>query len=372
MTRSVCSTLAQLRSVCLTLAAAGWAAACAAPSAEQATTVPQATAQSGRVATLAPDLAARAERARRAAAEQSTPDARRDALRRAGLLEEAAAAEADRVELEREFEQVEQRMAEAEAQRAAAQRARLQAERERVLAESAERERADAEQVFRALQEPEASSKPRSPADSERIASFLTRRAQTRLAAAIALGGLGPERSAAETQLAAALAAGAAARAKARIALARAALLAAERALGAARAQSAQTNALQTRDLLARARERGFSAESSTRGVLIHLATPFSAGHAEPRSDLRARLQLLSELLSAFPAGPIRIVCQAGAASGPELALARARTARVLELFAQTSERTRLIADEPAAASPELQLNLPAYFEVASSSDPGQ
>jgi hypothetical protein len=359
-----------MRSVCSTLAAAGLAFACAAPTAPPATAAPKTTPLAGRVATLAPDLAARAERAQRSVAEQTTPEGRRDALRRAGLLEEAAAAEADRVELEREFAQVEQRMAAAEAQRAAALRARLQAERERALVENAERERAEAEQVFAALQQPEPASKPRSPADPERIASFLTRRAETRLAAAVALGGLGPERSAAETQLAAAQAAGSAGRAKARVALARAALLAAERALGAARLQSAQTNAPQTRDLLARVRERGFSAESSTRGVLIHLATPFSAGHAEPRSDLRGRLQLLSELLTAFPAGPIRIVCQAGAASGAELALARARTARVLEFFAQTTDRARLIADEPAAATAELQLNLPAYFEVAAGSDP--
>jgi hypothetical protein len=364
-------TLAQLRSACLTLPAAALVVACGAPAAQLASAAPHGTPLAGRVAALAPDLAERAQRAQRSVAEQTTPEARRDALQRAGFLEQAAAAEADRVELVREVDRVEQRMAAAEARRAAAERARLQAERERALAESATRERAEAEQVFAALQQSAASGKPRSVADSERIASFLTRRAGARLAAAIALGGVGPERNAAETQLAAALASSPAGRDKDRVALARSALLAAERALGAARLSTAQTNSLQTRDLLARARERGFSAESSARGVLIHLATPFSAGRAEPRPELRARLQLLSELLPAFPAGPIRIVCQAGAASGAEVALARARAARMLEFFAQTTDRTRLIADEPAGETAELQLNLPAYLELASGSELG-
>jgi hypothetical protein len=155
-----------------------------------------------------------------------------------------------------------------------------------------------------------------------------------------------------------------------RVALARAALLAAERALGAARQQSAEASAEQTRDLLARARERGFSAESSARGVSIHVTPPFAEGSAEPRPELRNRLQVLGEILPAFPHGPIRIACRAGSASGAELALARARAARMLEVFAHTTERARLVVDAPAGETADLQLNLPAYLEPSSSSSP--
>jgi hypothetical protein len=221
--------------------------------------------------------------------------------------------------------------------------------------QSAIRERAEAGQVFAAL----AANKRPTRADSERIANFLARRAQARLSAAIALGATGPTRSEAETRLTAALASGN----SERVALGRVALLAAERALGAARQQTVQASAEQTRDLLARARERGFSAESSARGVSIHVTPPFAAG-----PELQRRLQLLSEILPAFPHGPIRIACQAGSASGAELALARARAARMLEVFAHTTERARLVVEAPAGETSDLQLNLPAYLEPSSSS----
>jgi hypothetical protein len=248
--------------------------------------------------------------------------------------------------------------------------------------QTAIRERAEAGQVFAALA---ANNRP-TRTDSERIANFLARRAQARLSAAIALGATGPTRSDAEMRLTAALGSGSSERvalgsgsservalgsgSSERVALARAALLAAERALGAARQQTAEASAEQTRDLLARARERGFSAESSARGVSIHVTPPFAAGSAEPRPELRNRLQMLSEILPAFPHGPIRIACRAGSASGAELALARSRAARMLEVFAHTTERARLVVDAPAGETADLQLNLPAYLEPSSSSSP--
>ena len=416
-------------------------------------------------ATLAPDLAARASRAQRAAAEADDPEIKREQDERARLLRAAADAESRRVALERRAERAEQRMAAEIALRAAADRAGLETRRAAQREAAAQRERREAERVFVALVRgrvaldtsrktparrppstygaavgghppalgagcssegpaPDAAgassrSEPAGPAsdaalsglaagngtgraaesstgfaagpagsvapstgslldcsplsaaadggppDAAEVAAFLLRRAELLLAAASALGAPVAELGEAERRVAAAQAAEGL-KGAGRLQRAEQAHAAALRVLGAAR-NARPAVAAQAADLLARAHERGFSAESRADGILIRVAGAFAPGQSELRPDEVRRLQLLRELLAAFPHGPILIACSADAPGAAGRGLAGTRARRALEQLAPGLSRDRLRAEETSDPSPpaELRVRLPGYAAPA-------
>jgi hypothetical protein len=308
-------------------------------------------ADAARTARLAPDLAARAQRARAAAKQAATPEAQKDHTRRAQLLQLAALAEADRVAIEREIARLEERMALAVTAHAVAQRAQLTAASEHERQRAAAQERAEADRVFDALARP-ATLRGGAAGNGARDEARLWRRAQARFAAALALDAQAAESVDRATQLAPP--SGALAKQASRsVGSAKQALALAERALGAARKASSPPGLAQARDLVQRAAELGFSAELLVDGVAIHAAHVFVPGRAAVQPEMQRRLQLLRELLPAYPHGSIRIACVAASSSSAELGLARARAARTAELLVQSSERARWQLDEPLAASPE-------------------
>jgi len=84
----------------------------------------------------------------------------------------------------------------------------------------------------------------------------------------------------------------------------------------------------------------------------------FAAGETRLRPVQQRRLQLLSDVLPAFPQGGVRIAC--GASSGLE----QARAASVIQLLgAAPDQRARLSGDAAAGvpATDELLVVLPAY-----------
>jgi hypothetical protein len=146
------------------------------------------------------------------------------------------------------------------------------------------------------------------------------------------------------------------------------ALRLAERALGAARKYGSPPGSAQASDLVERARERGFSAEVNAAGVLIRGANAFAAVGLGPRPEMQRRLQLLRELLPAYPHGSIRIACSARGTSGADVELARARASHLVDFLAQAVERARLQVDDsptgPSEAA-ELRVLFTAYAEAA-------
>jgi hypothetical protein len=190
---------------------------------------------------------------------------------------------------------------------------------------------------------------PTAAQDVEPIAAFLLRRAQSLLAAATALNDrAGPEQTAARQRLE--LARGK--RATDTIRLAQSALLSAEIALGAARKQAGEVNDPQRNDLEAALRERGFEPEPIAQGLQIPIGALFAPGATLVRPEMQRRLQLLLELLPAYPHGPI---CIASATQEAE----RTRATRIISLFEVVSGRERLVR-EPLEST-ELRLVLPAY-----------
>ncbi|HEX4353590.1 MAG TPA: hypothetical protein VHZ95_11755, partial [Polyangiales bacterium] len=195
-----------------------------------------------------------------------------------------------------------------------------------------------------------------------RAAEVLTRRASARLAAAIALGADGEVVEAVSRQLMAA----AGGRDRLAIERARQALAAADRALGFARGRTDSPSRDQTRDLIARARERGFVATVSASGTRLELADAFARGEIEARSTVRPRLELVRDMLLAFPHGSIRIAVQASGSSNAELALAHRRSSQLVDQLARAIDRIRLVADHAGSFGDraDLSLTLPSYVEV--------
>jgi hypothetical protein len=300
------------------------------------------------------------------------------------------------VVFERTIAGLEQRMAAAVTGRAVAERARLAAESQAERLAAAERERGEAERGFAGIAAGRAVQRVGSGAgllNEGEIAGFLLRRAEGRLAAAIALGGGGHEYEheyvhahahdhdhehaqeqeqeqavlgEARARLALALGAGPGKRLR----LAEQALGLAERALGAARTYGSPPGPAQALDLLERARERGFNAEVSAAGVLIRGANAFVATGVGPTPAMQRRLQLLRESLPAYPHGSIQIACSATGSSRTELELARARASRLVDFLAQSVERARLQLDDspPGPSEPaELRLLFTAYAVAAPS-----
>jgi flagellar motor protein MotB len=333
------------------LAGACLLCACAtAPRAHGSTLDPLfASARLGRVRELAPDLLARAQRARQDALDARTTDARSDHELRARLLLQAAEVEADRIEIERKTAALQQRSDAAEAARAADERARLLAEAQAKQAEAARLAQAEAAAAFAPLELTAAATPGRVPSAQarEQAASFFVKRARLTLTAAVALGADAAMVGDAQAKLQAAQATQTGPSAP--LTAAQNALLAAERALGSARARRPDASPEQAQDLVQRLAELGVQAEQRPAGVVVTLPGLFAPGGATARSLARPRWTLLRGLLAAFPAGPIRIEAHAPAgATKPRQKLARARALAVQAWLAQTLPLNRLLVDAAA------------------------
>ena len=143
-----------------------------------------ALADAQRANTLAPDLYARAERARAEAREADDESARKDHTVRARLLLDAAIAEADRIAAEREGAAADARADRSVEERAALERRRLDLEQAAARELAAQAARAEAERALA----PATSAHRESDAERVKAASFLCDRAALTLAGALALG----------------------------------------------------------------------------------------------------------------------------------------------------------------------------------------
>jgi hypothetical protein len=143
------------------------------------------------------------------------------------------------------------------------------------------------------------------------------------------------------------------------------ALLAAERALGAARQRKGEPDRNQVLDLVARLRERGLAVELGEQGAHVRIPDAFAAGSREPRTVVLRRLQLLRDVLPAYPHGELRLVC-ASDSTAASAHLARARAQYLVDFLAHELARARLRSETPEVRSEmaELQIWLVAYRAV--------
>jgi hypothetical protein len=85
---------------------------------------------------------------------------------------------------------------------------------------------------------------------------------------------------------------------------------------------------------------------------------------------MQRRLQLLRELLPAYPHGSLQIACSGRGTSGAALELARARASHLVDFLAQGVERTRLQVDDSPTGpteTAELRVLFTAYAQAAPS-----
>jgi outer membrane protein OmpA-like peptidoglycan-associated protein len=351
-----------------TLAACVLLAACAASSAHRPSTLDATftVAKLARIRALAPDFLARAEQARAQAAATSDDAERADQEARAQLLLDAAAAEAERIEIDRN-------RATLEAQALAWEQVTTQAGLERTNLELELKLMAAAkiaeQEAARAFEQAELAEDHSLPNRKERgearkaAAAFLLRRAKLTLAAARAMGASEPQLTAADRAIAGAeqKPSGDAASLQA----VQGALALAERALGDARAKSPAPSPEAVQDLLARASELGVAATRAPRGVILGVPSAFAPGSAALANSAQRKLVLLRDLLGAFPHGELRIEAhaQAGsAAASQKLALARAQRVRTYLIATLPAERVVAVSDAAALASDDgIDLVLPAY-----------
>jgi hypothetical protein len=304
----------------------------------------------------APDLFARAQRARTEALATDDADERAEHAERARSWLAAAVAESRRIELMRATSAAEARVVAAELRRAELERARTEIERAAELATAAASVR---ERLALALRRAEADALGDGARgrvlDEERTraADVLRGRARIMLAAALALQ-LPAERAAIVT---AALAPRAAKRtAVQHLADAGAALERAERALGEARALSPRPSRQERAALLELATERGLEAQVTGRGVV------FALPHGQP-SDREVRIwsSRVAAVLRAHPHGPVQLeVVPAAGESAAARRSGAARGARIAALLAAGAARERLSVRELSAGS-NARLVLPAY-----------
>ncbi|HMI90843.1 MAG TPA: hypothetical protein VK509_05740 [Polyangiales bacterium] len=311
----------------------------------------------------APDLFARAQRARADALATDDPEARAEHGERARAWLAAALAETRRIAHMRAASAAEARVVAAETRRAELERARVELERE---AERAAVAAGGREQLAHALQRAESDAlgdAARSRGlDEERAQAAELLRARARLvrAAAIALQ-LPSQRAAVAAPASSGRADGATAHQ--RLAAARAELERAESALGEARALSREPSAQERAALFELARERGLEARESSRGVVF----PLPDGLRGARLDRAARVWLLriAAVLRAHPHGPVQLqVAPAANASAAERHSGTTAGARIAAMLAKVTRRDRAIAIEPSDGS-DAALVLPAYATAA-------
>jgi hypothetical protein len=297
-----------------------------------------------RAQAAAPDLYARAERARRDARLAHGDDrAQAQHELRARLLLDAAVAEADRIASERGAAQAEARCAHAIEQRARLEQERLAIEQAATREQAAGKARAEAERAFQQGDLAE-SKRDEAPAEREgsrvKAAEALRGRALLMLAAASAIG-LSSERSAEIERL---IAGAADARGGAALlSAARSALSESERALGDARKALGAPTKEQTASLLEMGAERGLALRLVPGGVAIAIDGVFAAAGAEPTRAGRARLAQIAALARAHPSGAISIEALAAptARTGAQQ-LARTRAQRIETELAKATDASRL------------------------------
>lgn len=276
---------------------------------------------------LAPDLAARVDRAEldgQQAADGGDDQATADHRRRAQLWQVAAEAEAQRIVFEREREQVLREVEALETARVANESERSALEREIKREQAAAIARAEASRVLNEAEVDEARRRGGDPArvESRREASrALVDRSTAVLAAAAALG-------ANESTVAAAQRALDQARRKvdgsaASMQLAQTAFAGAQRALGQARAQRPGPDALEHNALIEALRDGGWTAEPTDDGLVIWLVDYFSGNQKTLRPGAKTLVSTLGHLLAAHPHGPIQI--QVAVTTTVSSALARER-----------------------------------------------
>jgi len=320
----------------------------------------------------APDLFARAERARLDALAADDEDERSEHGERARAWLAAALAESRRIAQMRAASAAEARVVAAETRRAELERARVELERQAERAAAAVSAR---EQLVRALLRAESDalgdgSRSRG-VDEERAqaAEVLRTRARLILAAAVALQL--PRGRAAPAALMTLMSSGPVGKgtARARLAAARTALERAESALGEARALSAGPSAQERTALLELARERGLDPQETARGVVF--ALPDALRAARGGRAARAWLWRIGAVLRAHPHGPVQLeVAQGANANAGARRSASVDGERIAALLATVARRERVSAIDPSAGSDAL-LVLPAYAAPVAPVPPG-
>lgn len=304
-----------------------------------------------RAQALAPDLHARAERARVDAERARDGASARDHAERAELLLEAAVAEADRIELDRARAAQEARHAQVDGERAALERARVAAVHAIRREEAARVARAEAARVFLQAEEDELRRRDRGEREraQAQAAAFYLKRAELVLAAAAAMGADEAQRKPVRAAI------DAAARQKAgsaRAAAADRALARAQRLLGAARRASGKPDRAELDSLLEGGRERGLSIEPLPRGVAISLEGFFRKGSAQLSPAGSRALRHLEALLRAHPHGPVQLELLAGeSAPASRRRLGKARAERLKKALTEVAG-PRLQAVAGAGAGP--------------------
>ncbi len=317
----------------------------------------------------APDLLARAERARKDADSASAAAARADHELRARWLLQAALVETERIAIERRRSQLQQQIDDAEQARAQDEHARAVAQAQLEVLQASQLAQRQAEAGFAQVQQAAAGRGERAGSSTERAqaVAFLVQRTRLVAAAARALGASGGVAADVDAKLDAAQAApGGSAQALER---ALAAFGSAQQALGSARATHAVT-AEQLQDLVARASELGVHAQRSTRGVVVGMTAVFAPSSAQPRGLEQPKWSLLRALLLAYPAGQVRVEGRTHAAADKVARrLAQARAVHVHAWLVQGLPASRVVVvPEPSAPAPDddVVLVLDAYRDAAS------
>lgn len=325
---------------------------------------------------VAPDLAARVDRANadaRDAAEHADEAAAADHRERARLWRVALGAEVERIALERDRLRALAELEAIETGRIANEQTRATIEFE--LKRERAREIARAEAV-RVLTEAESDEARRRGGDPARVASrreasrALIDRSSAMLAAAIALGADGSTVESAQRAIQSAnrrvdgTAAG--------VTAAHAAFALTQRALGQARSKRPSPDVHERASLLEALGAHGWSAELLDEGVVVSLTDLFAGNRNDLRPGARTLLADLAAILSGHPHGPIQVQVTAAAAVTKSSAQRRAQRLKAA-LVGVDSGRIEIVAGVDVSDQPSLaRVVLTAYGCNAIANDPAQ
>jgi len=325
---------------------------------------------------LAPDLAARVDRAADdalAASQNNNDDAAADHRERARLWRVALDAEVARITLDREGTATLAEVEALETARIADQQARIAIEQQIKREQAAAVARAEANRVLVEAERDEAKRRGGDPArtDVRREASraFVDRTAAI-LAAAVALG-------ADEATVASARVALDAARRKldgssAGITAAQTAFALAQRALGHARRSRGAPDIQERASLLEALAAQGWSVDLLDDGVVIWLTELFSGTRPELRPGASTLLSSLAAILNGHPHGPIQLQVTTTATIGKRVAQGRAQRLKAA-LAGVESSRIEIVSSVSVGDQPSVtRVILPAYGCSALANDAAQ
>jgi len=325
--------------------------------------VPEAAELDAETRILAPDLAARVDRARADARAADDDGARCDHEQRAELWEVAALSEAKRIRLAREREAILRDVEAIETQRAADEERRAEIARDVQREQAVRVARNEAARVFAEATEDEGR---RRGGDAARTAvrreatQALLERASAIVAAAAALGA--PESSVEAATRAIDGARRANDGSAASVVSAQRAWSLAQTSLGEARKRKGAPTVEERASLFEALANAGFVAEMLDEGVAIWLPSAFPPGRRDVSKGEAAVLSALGAVLTAHPHGPIQV--QARVASVAQRAGAAKLLDRVTKALGGV-DPARVVRDVLVASADqvgiEVRVILPAY-----------